>query len=324
VGDQGAKQFGEDAKPWSIGSHSQPVLSVSSYFRGKNIFDLASCSQDSSVLVRRVEADKQESKITHKLEGHEGAVEHVEFDPTGKLLATCAWDDTIKVWDLNDAQATKTHISGAPASSNGNEMDVTEKKKSNKRSKVAESKSGSDEVALIPARSTLVGHNQCVSTLQWISADQLVSGSWDHSLRFWDVESGVCTKHFDGNKVILSLDHSELNGLVATGHADKTVRTWDPRVSFETSSLSTAYTSHTGWVSAVSWHPTNANLLISASFDTSIKVWDLRSTTPLHTMPSQHQDKVTTLAWLDADTFVSGGADKFVRTYSFPNTPSSE
>lgn len=303
-----------DDSTWLIGTHTQPVLSVSSYFRGGHHFDLATSSQDSSVSVWNIDIATQKVAQTHSLQGHDGAVEHVEFDPTGKLIATASWDGDVKIWDLTD---------GTPAEEEGDRK--TKKSKSKESSsKSATSSSAPGSVSQVEARSTLTGHMQCVSTLQWIDSDQLVSGSWDHSLRFWDVESGVCTSHLDGNKVILSLDYSNLNSLIATGHADKTVRTWDPRVSIASSSLCTSYTSHTGWVSAVMWHPTDANILVSGSFDSHIKVWDIRSTTPLHTLPSQHKDKVTTLAWLDNEKFVSGGADKYLRTYSFPKGSTSE
>lgn len=295
-----------DDSTWSIGTHAQPVLGVSSYFRGGATFDLATCSQDGSVSVWHVNAEKRNAHNIFNLVGHDGAVEHVEFDPTGKLIASSSWDGEIKIWDLSDVEV---------------KQNASEERKS-KKSKTKETSNNegalNGAVTEISARSTFEGHMQCVSTLQWLDTERLVSGSWDHSLRFWDVESGVCTSHLDGNKVILTLDVSDKNGLIATGHADKSVRTWDPRVSVATTSLSTSYTSHTGWVSAVQWHPTDANILISGSFDSNIKIWDLRSSTPLHTLASQHKDKVTTLAWLDHTHFASGGADKYIRTYTFP------
>lgn len=296
-----------DDSVWIVGNHEQPVLSVSSYYRGGNSFDLASASQDERAYVWRIDAKAQKGSITHSLIGHDGAVEHVEFDPSGKLIATASWDETIKVWDLSDGEM--------PAPGQPKSKRAKAKEASAAPGLVAPS---SSEMQVVEARSTLSGHNQCVSVLQWMDTEQIVSGSWDHSLRFWDVESGVCTSRLDGNKVILDLDYSKTNGLVATGNADKSVRTWDPRVSIATTSLNTLYTSHTGWVSAVAWHPTDANILISGSFDSNIKVWDIRSATPLHTLPSQHKDKVTTLSWLDKDHFVSGGADKYLRTYTFP------
>ena len=318
-----------DDSTWLIGAHTQPVLGVSSYFRGGSRFDLATCSQDASVSVWHVDVATQKVAQTHTLSGHDGAVEHVEFDPTGKLIATASWDGDIRIWDLSEGSAAamgegerKAKKSKSKDSTTSSSRHPSSSSSSSTSSSSSPNSNGS--ITQVESRSTLTGHMQCVSTLQWMDADQIVSGSWDHSLRFWDVESGVCTSHLDGNKVILSLDCSNLNQLIATGHADKTVRTWDPRVSIAASSLSTSYTSHTGWVSAVMWHPTDAHILVSGSFDSHIKIWDIRSSTPLHTLPSQHKDKVTTLAWLDNETFASAGADKYLRTYSFPRGSASD
>jgi ribosome biogenesis protein YTM1 len=85
----------------------------------------------------------------------------------------------------------------------------------------------------------------------------------------------------------------------------------------ESNSISSQYTSHTGWVSAVRWHPTNSQLLLSASYDNSLKLWDIRSKSPLHTLPNQHSDKIMCLEWVDDYTFVSGGADSTLKFYTF-------
>lgn len=42
--------------------------------------------------------------------------------------------------------------------------------------------------------------------------------------------------------------------------------------------------SHTQWITALHWHPSNANQLLSASHDKTLKVWDLRASLPLYTL----------------------------------------
>lgn len=61
------------------------------------------------------------------------------------------------------------------------------------------------------------------------------------------------------------------------------------------------FTSHAGWVSAVSWSPAIDNQFISASFDNVLKLWDLRSAkAPLYDMEG-HEDKVGDLTEFPAN-----------------------
>lgn len=41
---------------------------------------------------------------------------------------------------------------------------------------------------------TLLGHTLCVSSVAWPTPYNIYSGSWDHSLRQWDVETGIATR----------------------------------------------------------------------------------------------------------------------------------
>ena len=41
---------------------------------------------------------------------------------------------------------------------------------------------------------TLLGHTLCVSSVAWPTPYNMYSGSWDHSLRQWDVETGIATR----------------------------------------------------------------------------------------------------------------------------------
>ena len=76
--------------------------------------------------------------------------------------------------------------------------------------------------------------------------------------------------------------------------------------------------SHTQFVSAVAWHPSVSTLLASCAHDGDVKLWDIRSKTPLHTMPSNHQDKVLAIQWDGPTRIVSGGADKTLKVHAIP------
>jgi len=81
---------------------------------------------------------------------------------------------------------------------------------------------------------------------------------------------------------------------------------------------SQTYTSHNGWVKSVVWHPTNNYYFFSAGYDGAMKVWDLRSRTPLHSIAVQQNpnDKLLDLQWFDDQTLVLGGSDGKLRFFA--------
>ncbi len=65
----------------------------------------------------------------------------------------------------------------------------------------------------------LRSNSQCVSCCLWPADDCIITGSWDHSLKLWDPETGGITSTLHGNKVVTSLCAPNLAGtsLLATG-----------------------------------------------------------------------------------------------------------
>ncbi|CAI5952219.1 unnamed protein product, partial [Closterium sp. NIES-64] len=62
--------------------------------------------------------------------------------------------------------------------------------------------------------------------------------------------------------------------------------------------------------------PSNPLHLLSSAYDGSLKIWDLRSTVPLHTVKA-HSDKVLCADWWQGgNAVVSGGADNHLRIFT--------
>jgi ribosome biogenesis protein YTM1 len=181
-------------------------------------------------------------------------------------------------------------------------------------------------------------HSQSVTGLSWgnhhklhsdnndAAGTHLISGSWDHSIKLWDVEKQNCLVTLNGARVVTCLDtsyHSE--GVVATGHPDCTIRLWDVRANGSNQNTvlisdNTFRPSHKAWVSSVQWSRSNAYQLASTSHDGSIKVWDIRSSNPLHTVKAfAKEEKGLSLLWLPAteDTtsqaIYAGGTDCIIK-----------
>jgi ribosome biogenesis protein YTM1 len=76
---------------------------------------------------------------------------------------------------------------------------------------------------------TLKGHKEAVSGLCWTSSSELVTSSWDHSLRLWDVEVATTLSEIAGNKAFFDVHSSPITSLLLTASSDKYVRMYDPR-----------------------------------------------------------------------------------------------
>lgn len=63
----------------------------------------------------------------------------------------------------------------------------------------------------------------------WTGPSEIITASWDHSIKLWDVELGGMSRQLDGPKAFLSIAYSPLNRLLVTGATDRLVRLYDPR-----------------------------------------------------------------------------------------------
>ena len=81
--------------------------------------------------------------------------------------------------------------------------------------------------------------------------------------------------------------------------------------------LSLFHNSHKSWVSAIQWSPVDPFVLATTSHDGTLKVWDIRSSLPLHTVKATTNkgDKSLCLAFGDGIIY-SGGSDCVVKKFA--------
>jgi len=125
-----------------------------------------------------------------------------------------------------------------------------------------------------PKRS-LKGHSHFVQDVV-ISSDAMfaLSGSWDGSLRLWDLATGQTTRKFIGHtKDVLSVAFSADNRQIVSGSRDKTIKIWN---TLGECKYTIEEQGHTDWVSTVRFSPnTNNPLIVSGGWDKQVKVWTL-------------------------------------------------
>jgi guanine nucleotide-binding protein subunit beta-2-like 1 protein len=125
------------------------------------------------------------------------------------------------------------------------------------------------------ARRSLHGHNHFVSDVVISSDGQYaLSGSWDATLRLWEIESGKCTRRFVGHtKDVLSVAFSADNRQIVSGSRDRTVKLWN---TLGECKYTIQEDGHTEWVSCVRFSPSNNDpVIVSAGWDKLVKVWSL-------------------------------------------------
>merc|ERR1712227_11158 len=130
----------------------------------------------------------------------------------------------------------------------------------------------------IPKR-RLQGHSHFVGDVVISSDGQFaLSGSWDGTLRLWDLASGNTTRRFVGHtKDVLSVAFSADNRQIVSAARDRTIKLWN---TLGICKYTIQEQGHSEWVSCVRFSPLPQNPVIVSSG------WDLGSeeTKPLHTL----------------------------------------
>ena len=75
----------------------------------------------------------------------------------------------------------------------------------------------------------LRGHNHFVSDVVISSDGQFaLSSSWDHTLRLWDLNTGLTTRRFVGHTSdVLSVSFSADNRQIVSGSRDRSIKLWN-------------------------------------------------------------------------------------------------
>jgi WD40 repeat protein len=117
---------------------------------------------------------------------------------------------------------------------------------------------------------TLNGHSDSVWSV-CTSGDKIISGSWDKTLRIWDINTGQClnilTGHTDRVRSVCTLIEAKGENKMISCGDDKTIRVWD----LNTLECLRILTGHTSSVCS------SGTRIISGSMDKTLRVWDIKT-----------------------------------------------
>lgn len=220
---------------------------------------------------------------THTLTGHSSSIHTIAFSPNGQTLASGSADKKIKIWNLDDTGLVISFTAHT---------------------------SLIDAVAFSPDGKTLA------------------SGSWDHTIKIWNLEivskdvSSIAPLHrlCEHSGWIMCVAFSPnlettIDGfsLLASGSADKTIRTWHPG----TGTLNT-FSGHTNAVHTVAFSPKMTGalpFLASGSKDQTIKIWNLETGEQLQTLEGHVNSVDSVIISPSGQILVSGSADQTIKIW---------
>ena len=203
------------------------------------------------------EKDKFSLEKIGVLEGHGGAVTSLvcgEDEKGAPLLISGSRDRSIIKWQLHFDEPKEVTIKLDDA--DVEEGQPTEIKK---------------YIVGKPLKS-LHGHNHFVSSLALNSdSTKLVSGSWDKTIRLWDVPTSKSEKIFKGHtKDVLCIAFSHDERLIFSGGMDNTLKYWNTKgeLRFDNNQFR-------GWVSCIlNIQKGKSNYIAVGSWDGSVKIFN--------------------------------------------------
>jgi len=132
-----------------------------------------------------------------------------------------------------------------------------------------------DENCYGTCKRQLQGHSHFVSDVVLSSDGQFaLSGSWDKTLRLWDLTTGSSTRTFNGHKQdVMSVAFSADNRQIVSGSRDRTIKLWN---TLGVCKYTISEDNHQDWVSCVRFSPNTAQpIIVSCGWDKVVKVWNL-------------------------------------------------
>ena len=198
-------------------SHDGPIKCVSTCALPGQAGSLviASGSMDQTLLTHVY--DKGSNLALHAVYsgGHSSSINSVQLlNDNGKTtMASGDWDGGLCIWSV-------------PKSTDDDGLSEPKGKKRKGVSKEV-------DVGEVSPTYYFKAHSNNISGISWgyESSNTLITSSWDHSIKSWDVETQNNVLTLNGAKVATCLGRCHNSDVVATGHPDCAIRLWDMRSS---------------------------------------------------------------------------------------------
>ncbi|MBD2523443.1 serine/threonine-protein kinase [Nostoc sp. FACHB-133] len=243
--------------------------------------------------------DQQNWQCVQTLRGHSSMVHAIAISPDGQLIASGSNDHTIKLWQLGTGKLVRQ----VGRWSSGHSSMV-------------------NSVAFSPISSNFSyqadsGKSGGVTDL---NRGILASGSWDNTIKLWDVNTGKEIRTLTGHtNWVNSVAFSPDGKFLVSGSADCTIKLWQVNTGIEIQTL----TGHSDSVSSIAYSPRTAtttnsqdrHLVASGSNDYTVKLWQVYTGRNIYTLTG-HSFFINCIAFShDAEMIASGSGDNTIKLW---------
>ena len=219
----------------TVNAHSGPIHCLSTV-ENQNQLLIASGSMDQTLLTHVTNEEKNKLALHAVYSGgHFSSISSVTFSSNNDTIrmASGDWNGGFCLWNV-------------PSSNTDNGEDGMEKNKHESKKKKrhkGETTSSSSTLTSVKEVQPIVSfkaHSSNISGIVWDyassgttstndTAKRVITSSWDHSIKVWDVDRQDSLLTLNGSKVVTSLGRCHNSDVVATGHPDCSIRLWDMR-----------------------------------------------------------------------------------------------
>ncbi|KKP07655.1 hypothetical protein THAR02_00191 [Trichoderma harzianum] len=158
----------------------------------------------------------------------------------------------------------------------------------------------------------LQGHGREVYSVAFSANSRyLASGSWDKTIKIWDIITGKVQQTLQGHGgYVWSVAFSADGRYLASGSQDNTIKIWDVITGKEQQTLQ----GHSSFVFSVAFSA-DSRYLASGSYDKTIKIWDIITGKEQQTLQG-HSDSIWSVAFsADSRYLASGSWDKTIKIW---------